>query len=576
MKVLLLHPDDSPSTSAFNERWDVIVDLGRAPNSTYESWRGGMGCPIFSLYRFAQEVDDLSFLRRLLQLGTGRIVDRLGIDWWDVLALELAPQLQQLMLACRLSRELDANCELYASHPHPIASALQQLLGVRLTILETRFHAFARQARHYRNAFSNLEAAQLAQVLADKFDSDHSIRRRFTRRGYKSGEPVVLLPSAYINVSRVVLSYAEMLPDQQFLLVRARNNAKVPALPPNVRSKSLSPYFVPNDKQEVTYLLKSWNSLRKHFVGADEVYRTADATGLLGKIPALLRWGFALRDAWSQVYESENVTACLSGDDSNPPSSIPLIMAKNRGIPALACHHGALNYHMAIKTNHADVYLVKNEMEQDYLRRICKVAREKTVIAASLSSRRAPLQGSAHASAPWLVFFTEPYHSSGWRSDEVYRDLLPRLCALAKSCDLKLVLKLHPFDNVRGHRKMLRRFVPEYERQIEVLAGTPSDQLWHNTRAALTVQSSTALDCAALGIPVFLCSWLRDSWSGYVQQYARFGIGHVLEFPEQIAAIPALLEIENRESPHPRTARTGVDTGELTRLFLGKYSALAS
>jgi hypothetical protein len=177
------------------------------------------------------------------------------------------------------------------------------------------------------------------------------------------------------------------------------------------------------------------------------------------------------------------------------------------------------------------------------------------VIAATRSSRRPPLQGFARRSAPWLVFFTEPYHSSGWRSDEVYRDLLPRLCALAKSCGLRLVFKLHPFDNIKGHRKMLRRFVPEYERQIEVLAGPPADQLWNNTRVALTVQSSTALECAGLGIPVFLCSWLRDPWSGYVQQYARFGIGHVLESPEQIAGIPALIEIENEEPAHPQADR---------------------
>jgi hypothetical protein len=576
LKVLLLHPDDAPPSSAPSARWNVIVDLGRAPNSTYDRWRGGTGCSLFSLYHFAQEVDDLRCLQRLLQLGTGRVVDHWGIDWWDVLSLELVPQLQQLMLAQRLSRELGASCELYASRPHPVASVLQQLLGARLTILQTRIHGVVQRARRYRDAFSHLDTVQLAQVLVDKFDNDHSIRRRFTRRVYQSGEPVILLPSAYINVSRVAVSYAEMLPDHQFLLVCARNNAEVPALPPNVRSTSLAPYFVPSNKQEIICLLDSWNNLRKHLAGADEVFTLADAIGLLGQTPALLRWGLALRDAWGKVFESENVTSCFSGDDSNPPSSIPLIMAKKRGLPALACHHGALNYHMAIKTNHADVYLVKNDMEQDYLRRICNVSPEKTVIAAPLSSSRLPLQSFDRRSAQWLVFFTEPYHSHGWRSDEVYRDLLPRLCALAKTCGLSLVLKLHPFDNIKGHRKLLRRFVPEYERHIEVLAGPPSDQLWNNTRVALTVQSSTALECAALKIPVFLCSWLRDPWSGYVRQYLRFGIGHVLESPEQIAEIPALIEIENPESGRPRAARSGIDTDELAHLFLGKYSARPS
>ena len=118
---------------------------------------------------------------------------------------------------------------------------------------------------------------------------------------------------------------------------------------------------------------------------------------------------------------------------------------------------------------------------------------------------------------------------------------------------------------------MLRRVLPRQERQIDVLAGPPSDQLWHNTQLALTVQSSTALECAALGIPVFLCAWLRDPYSGYVQQYARFGVGHVLDSPEQIAGIPALLESQNRRSFQPQ-ARTAMDSDELVHLLSGTYS----
>jgi hypothetical protein len=260
LKVLLLHPDDAPPSSALSARWDVIVDFGRAPSSTYDKWRAGTGCSLFSFYDFAQEVDDLRFLQRLLQLGTGRIVDHWGIDWWDVLSLELVPQLQQLMLANRLSKELGASCELYASRPHPVATALQRLLGVRLTILESRFQSVVRHAHHYRDTLLHLDMAQLAQVLEDKFDGNHSIRRCFTRRDHTSEEPVILLPSAYINVSRAALAYAKLIPDEQFLLVHTRSNADLPSTA-NVRSVPLTPYFVPSDKREITCLIDSWNAL---------------------------------------------------------------------------------------------------------------------------------------------------------------------------------------------------------------------------------------------------------------------------------------------------------------------------
>jgi hypothetical protein len=576
MRVLLLHPDEALGEAHAVQRWDLVVDFGRAPIATYDSWSRQAGCPVVSIYDHAEEIDDLYRLRKFLQIGTGRMVDAYEIDWWDVLSLELVPQLQQLMLACRLAKELGASCELYASRPHLLATALQQLLGVRLTILENRVDAIIRRTGHYRDAFSQLDAPKLRQVLVDKFDSDHSIRRRFARRRHTSGEPVVLLPSAYINVSRVVLSYAELLPDHKFLLVWARRNAKVLELPDNVRTMPLTPYFVPDDEREANCLLESWNVLRKYLVCGDEIFDLADAVGLLEQVPSLLRWGLALRDAWSQVFESENVTACLSGDDSNPPSSIPLIMAKKRGLPAIACHHGALNYHMAIKTNHADVYLVKNEMERDYLRRVCKVPADKTLIVARRTSEPLPAQRVTLPSAPWLVFFTEPYLSSGWRSDEVYRDLLPRLRALAQGRGLRLVFKLHPFDSIKGHRKMLRRFVPEDEHQIEVFAGPPSDRLWINTRLALTVQSSTALQCATLGIPIFLCAWLRDPYSGYVQQYQRFGVGHVLESPEQIADIPRLLEKRATESGMDGASTKDGDADKLARLFSPVHALAAA
>jgi hypothetical protein len=572
MRVLLLHPEDAFDDWCPLQHWDLVVDLGRAPLSTYESWGRQTGCPVISLYDHAEETEDLYRLREFLQLGTGRVVDRWGIDWWDVFSLEIASGVQRIMLLHRLAKELPANCDLYSSRPDPAATALQRLLNTRLTSLSSGLQSIGRRVRRYYEAFSRLESDELLQVLEDKFDSDHSIRRRFTVRGGNPRQPVVLLPSAYVNVSRTALSYAALLPDQRFILVVARRNAYPGTVPPNVLVSSLTPYFGATDKHELESLLESWDNLKTSLAGCAAEFKTAESEGLLGPAGAPFCWGIALRDAWLRFFASEHVTACLSADDSNPNTRIPLLLAKKQGIPALACHHGAFDYRMAIKVNHADFYLVKSVMERDYLKRICHLAPEKMVIAAPASSKPLPLQRAARRSAAWLVFFTEPYESYGWRSDEVYRDLLPRLRSLAQTCGLRLVFKLHPFESIKGHRRMLRRLLPQGEGQIEVLAGPPSDQLWNNTQLALTVQSSTAIECAALGIPVFLCEWLRDPYSGYVQQYARFGVGQVLESSEQIAEIPGLLASQYGQSPQPPASRRAADSDILANLFLGTYS----
>jgi hypothetical protein len=559
MKVLLLHPEDQLSRRDAPGKWDLVVDFARAPVSTYDDWRRQAGCRVISLYDFGLEFDDLHQLRELLQVGMGRLVDRMGIDWWDILSLEIAPQLQQIVLVHRLANDLSANCELYASRPFALATALQRRLGGRPITLERAAGAASRALRHYSDVFAKLNATQIVQVLQDKFDPRHALRRRFAFRERSSGNPVVLLPSAYSSVSRTAVSYAALLPDTQFLLVCARSSGELKSLPRNVRMVSLDSYFVSPDEPQIAELLKTWSALKEELVGSAGEFGSADEVGALGRIPTLIRWGMALRAAWCGVFEAQDIAGCLCADDSNPYTRIPLLLAKGRELPALACHHGALDAWMAVKTPYADFYLAKSEMERDYLVRTCRVAGRKIILGAPASSNIPSMETPDHCRArSWLVFFSEAYHSGYWRTNEVYRELLPRLSALAQTCGLELVFKLHPFESIEAHRRLLRRLLPKDEAaQIRVIAGAPSAELWRKTRCALTGQSTVAMDCTSRGIPVFLCAWLRDTYTGYVRQYARFGIGQVLDSVEQIADVPGLLEARSampaasNKSPRP-------------------------
>ena len=550
MKVLLLHPEDRLPAPQPDRRWDLVVDMGRAPVATYERWSRQAGCRVISLYDFAQDFEDLHHVRELLQLGMGQWVDGFGIDWWDVLSLMIEPDLRQLTLMGRLAQELRGGCELYASRSTALATALQSLTGAKPVRMASGFRPGMRWARHYRSVFSQLDAGQMSQAFQDKFDRQHSMRRRLSSSRRSSKEPVVLLPSAYINVSRTAASYAALLPAEKFLLVYARNSARLKSLPPNISAISLDPYFVTADRKERAGLARSWELLRSRLMAQAQEYSAANATGVLDQVPALMRWGIAVRDAWNEVFASETIVGCLSADDSNPYTRLPLILAGNREIPTLACHHGAMDSKMAVKLSHADTYVAKGEIELDFLVRRCRVAPEKVVLGGQgLPAAADPEQPAARSTAPWLVFFTEPYQAAGWRAEEVYRELLPKLWAVAETCGLKLVFKIHPFESVKGHRRILRKYLPGQESGIEVIAGAPSPQLWRNTRIALTVQSTVALQCAALGIPVFLCAWLRDPTTGYVEQFSRFGIGQTVESADKLSEIPGRLEIKGQTVP---------------------------
>ena len=102
----------------------------------------------------------------------------------------------------------------------------------------------------------------MSQAFQDKFDREHFVRRRLAGRRRSSKHPVVLLPSAYVNVSRTAASYAALLPGESFLLVYARNNARMKNLPSNIHTTSLDSYFVTPDRSEAAALEQAWESLK--------------------------------------------------------------------------------------------------------------------------------------------------------------------------------------------------------------------------------------------------------------------------------------------------------------------------
>ena len=52
MRVLLLHPEDELPGERTGGKWDLVVDLGRAPLATYERWGAQTGGRVISLYDF--------------------------------------------------------------------------------------------------------------------------------------------------------------------------------------------------------------------------------------------------------------------------------------------------------------------------------------------------------------------------------------------------------------------------------------------------------------------------------------------------------------------------------------------
>lgn len=554
MRVLLLHPDDNFHGSWTRQHWDSVIDLGRAPKSFYDERSAVLGCPVFSIFDLTVEVEDLQIWRHLLDPGMGRLVDRFGIDWWDVISLMLQPELQDVRLALRLAEKLEGCRTLTVSQPSVMAEALRVQLGVPLQVLHGGLRKrLVRTVLRRGRAVANLTFEQLRQVVYDKYDPQYRWRKKLapaqSSKSKSEPEPVVLLPTAYSNVTRTAFSYARILPEKKFLLILARESAAVSPVPANVETVGLAGFASKScDRDELRKLESSWTQLEQS-LQEHPAFRFPVHLEILKKGRRWLRWGMAVRDAWMRVFEMREVVGCLSADDSNPYTRIPLLLAEQRGIPAVACHHGALDCRMAFKNPRFSNYLAKGEMERDYLERICGVegSRIRIGAAAPVETRIAAPPAAeetrqARERAPWITFFTEPYETDFWRVEAIYREVLPRLCSVARRSGKTVVLKLHPFESARQRRSLVKRVLSQDDRKLVSVTDAPlSGEILRQTWCAVTVESTVAFECASAGIPAFLCGWLRHAYAGYAPQYVRFGVGRMLEVPDDLLRIPDLL-----------------------------------
>jgi hypothetical protein len=583
MRVLLLHPDDDFHGSWTSEHWDSVIDLGRAPKSFYSERSAALGCPVFSIFDLAVEVEDLQIWRQLLEPGMGRVVDRFGIDWWDVISLLLHPELQEVRLAFRLAEKLTGCRTLAVSRLSVTAEVLRLRLGIPLHVLDQGLakRLVPRILRRSATAAKNLNLEQLRQVVYDKYDPHYRWRRRLADPPplLPRPEPVVLLPSAYSNVTRAAFSYARILSGQRFLLILARESGAVSPVPPNVQTACLAGFATTKlDRHELQKLELCWQQMEQS-LQEDAEFRFSILLGILQKGRRWLRWGMAVRDAWVRVFETQPVMSCLSADDTNPYTRIPLLLAEQRGIPAVACHHGALDGRMAFKKPRFSNYLAKGEMERDYLERVCGTDACRIRIGAAAS----PTRNSASLwdeGAPWIAFFTEPYETDLWRAEAIYRELLPQLVATARSSGKTVMLKLHPFEGARQRQRLVARIlsetVTESDRKLVSITDAPlSREILQKTWCAVTVESTVASECALLGIPVFLCGWLRHAYTGYAPQYVRFGAGRMLESPDDLARIPELLDAAIPGSEIPGRLVQGISPEALSDILWSRNQARA-
>jgi hypothetical protein len=572
MRVLLLHPEDVPMRGeSTRSHWDLIVDLGFAGASVYEEWSRQTGSRVISLHQFSSQ-KSFRWVKQGLAVGQGRLLDRMGLDWWEILGLCRYQEQEALYLVEQLRQELGSGpVELVATRAHSHVQLLSLVTGQPVRVLATtpqRPRFFSRLVA----AAQELRPSQMVEIAFDKWDPGYNIRKRVTKhRRAQLKEPVVLLPSAYSNVTRTVLAYAAQLRDRPFLLATTRRSGETCDLPANVASVPLSAYveISADTKMETAELLKAWSALQAELGQTDELRQRIQA-GLLNYIAPQLEIGLRLRDAWRVLMSSEPVSGVLCGDDLNYHTRLPLILAKSMGRRAVYCSHGALDGGLLLKKSYADLHLVKGEMERDYMLQVSDIKPEQVEIAAPAERGNDVEQASVADSAiSEIVFFSQPYEVVGGRGVEIYREILRPLVAVAQQLNRKMIVKLHPFESVRGRTRLLKSCLSADELESVEVSASPASEILSHTFVGIGLDSSVAVESAQRGIPYFMCGWLDFNGFGYMRQFARFGAGSVLEKPQDILSIPQRIVGFEPDPAKIRRLGQAADNASLDQMLFG-------
>jgi hypothetical protein len=313
------------------------------------------------------------------------------LDWWELTAILFHSQLESLVLLRKLADSIGPQDEIYVSRSGFFATALAQFQAARVQTFGTSGAQRNRSLGHYLRVSRKFPTRQLLEIFWDKTDPGYQWRGRFAGKAKRSASPVVLLPTAYVNVSRTGVAYAKSVPEANFLLVSTRPSGWIANPPSNVSTAWLRSYASlddPNRAVECEDLVARWAVLRRKLEEHPE-FRALAAVGTFDDFPDRFARGLEIRDAWRNVLDGQPVQAVLCADDSNPYTHIPLLLAKKRGLPTVACHHGALDGRYLFKRTHADVVLAKGKMEEDYLTRACGLPRD--VVEVGAPTRRSRL-----------------------------------------------------------------------------------------------------------------------------------------------------------------------------------------
>ena len=216
MRILLLHPEDSPRFGPWTrQKWDLIIDLGKSSESTAAAWQELTGSSVLRLESYRRSVEDPREAGNILRSGDGRVLDKLGLDWWALTSLFIHAEVETALLLFRLAASGSLSGELYATRADWPVSGVGEVVGKQVPTFGDRDdNGVVHRLSHYAGLLRKLKLEQIAEIFFDKYDAGHSWRSCVALNPKPAAELRLLRSSSEIPDIPRILHEAELRTQQ--------------------------------------------------------------------------------------------------------------------------------------------------------------------------------------------------------------------------------------------------------------------------------------------------------------------------------------------------------------------------
>lgn len=231
-------------------------------------------------------------------------------------------------------------------------------------------------------------------------------------------------------------------------------------------------------------------------------------------LPFFIFNGRALQ-RWYKSVMPEMIVVGNAGDER------VLLMHENaRGVPVVMLQHGIMHWVYGVTDEPVDIFLVRGPFFQ---RTVNEKLRRKTLIMNFPEVQKTVAPQQPEIDRDSILFITLPHDLPENFHGEDLRDIVRSLLRVSRSTQRRLVIRVHPMNQISRFQQLVTELQQElgFACEVSYSQGPGAEEVLARSCVAILYSSTMFLDCLRHGIPIVSFGW---HWFGNRRQFEQEGI----------------------------------------------------